>query len=58
MIWRADVLRHELRVRLGPLDLLDAELDLLADALLQLAAELLDVGALGADEHAGPARCG
>src|SRR5271157_286022 len=50
-----DVFRHELRVRLGAFDLLDAELDLLADALLQLPAQLLDVRALRADEHAGAA---
>src|SRR5208283_259454 len=48
-----DIFRHELRVRLGPLDLLDAELDFLADALLELPAQLLDIRALRADEHAG-----
>src|SRR5438105_1838608 len=46
------VLGHELRVELGVDDLLDVEVDLLARAHLQLALELLDLGALAADDDA------
>src|SRR5205807_7516245 len=50
---RADVLGYELRVELRTLDLLDVDVDLAVDELLQLVAELVDLGALAADDDAG-----
>src|SRR5258705_4716932 len=47
-----DVLGHELGVELGMDDLLDVEVDLLVRARLQLVLELLDLGALAADDDA------
>src|SRR2546427_406848 len=51
-----DVLGHELRVQLGMDDLLDVEVDLLARPRLQLVLQLLHLGALAADDDAGPRR--
>src|SRR5690554_6189043 len=51
-----DVLRHEARVQLGPLDLADVDLDVLVRELLQLFAELLDLGTAAPDHDARPAR--
>src|SRR3954453_4670874 len=47
---RGDVLRHQLRVELRTLDLLDIDVDLAVDELLQLVAELVDFGSLAADD--------
>src|SRR6185312_10257506 len=47
-----DTLRDELGVDLGLADLDDVEADLGARHLLELALQLLDVGALLADDHA------
>src|SRR6266436_545718 len=49
-----DVLGHELRVQLGVDDLLDVEVDLLPRARLELVLQLLHLGALAADDDAGP----
>src|SRR5438552_2363820 len=49
-----DVLGHQLGVELGMDDLLDVEVDLLARARLQLVLQLLHLGALAADDDAGP----
>src|SRR5262249_36514757 len=46
------VLGHELRVELRVDDLLDVEVDLLAGPHLQLVLQLLDLGALAADDDA------
>src|SRR5204862_2753209 len=51
---QGDVLGDELRVELGMDDLLDVEVDLLARARLQLVLQLLHLGALAADDDAGP----
>src|SRR4029079_6568282 len=48
-----DTLGDELGVDLGLADLDDVQADLGAGHLLQLALQLLDVGALLADDHAG-----
>src|SRR5207244_12036757 len=48
-----DVLGHELRVELRALDLLDVDVNLAVDELLQLIAELVDLGALASDDDAG-----
>jgi len=48
-----DVRRDQLRVAVGIPDFLDLYLDLLGNQLLELAADLLDVGALDADDDAG-----
>src|SRR6185369_11348613 len=47
---RGDVLGHELRVELRTLDLLDVDVDLTVDELLQLVAELVDLGTLASDD--------
>src|SRR5256712_6960615 len=49
-----DVLGHGLRVQLGVDDLLDVEVDLLPRARLELVLQLLHLGALAADDDAGP----
>src|SRR5688572_17144138 len=49
-----DVLGDELRVQLGVDDLLDVEVDLLLRPQLQLVLQLLHLGALAADDDAGP----
>src|SRR5881409_2240543 len=49
-----DVLGYELRVQLGVDDLLDVEVDLLPRARLELVLQLLHLGALAADDDAGP----
>ena len=49
-----DVLRHQLGVHVGVLDLDDVQLHLLADELLNGQAILLDLLAALADDHAGP----
>src|SRR5215210_9559214 len=51
-----DRLGHELRVELRPLDLLDIDVHLAAHLLLQLVAQLVDLGAPAADDDAGPRR--
>jgi len=51
-----DVLGDELRVELGMDDLLDVEVDLLPGPRLQLVLQLLDLGALAADDDAGTRR--
>src|SRR5439155_13551421 len=51
---QGDVLGDKLRVQLGVDDLLDVEVDLLARARLQLVLQLLHLGALAADDDAGP----
>src|SRR5262249_49494688 len=48
------VLGHQLRVQLGVDDLLDVEVDLLPGPHLELVLQLLDLGALAADDDAGP----
>src|SRR5712692_2007013 len=48
------VLGHELGVELGMDDLLDVEVDLLLRPRLQLVLEPLNLGALAADDDAGP----
>src|SRR5262245_9006749 len=48
------VLRHQLRVELGMDHLLDVEVDLLGRARLDLVLEFLHLGALAADDDAGP----
>ena len=48
----SDVLSDELSVHVGVAHLDDVELDVLADELGDLAAELLDLGAVLADDHA------
>src|SRR5262249_34612994 len=48
-----DVLGHQLRVELRTLNLLDVDVDLAVDELLQLVAELVDLGALASDDDAG-----
>src|SRR6478609_668964 len=47
-----DVVRHQLRRELGPLDLLDVDRRLLGGQLRQLVAELVHLGAALADHHA------
>jgi hypothetical protein len=51
-----DVVRHQLRVELRPLDLLDVDGDLALREVRQLVAQLVDLGALLADHHARPGR--
>src|SRR5262249_8624620 len=51
-----DVLADELGVDLGPVDLLDLDLDPPAGEGLQLLLDALDLGPLAADDHAGPGR--
>src|SRR4026208_995099 len=53
---QSPVLGDELGVELGMDDLLDVEVDLLARAHLELVLELLDLGALAADDDAGSGR--
>src|SRR5690606_29056387 len=48
-----DVLRDEAGVELGPLDLVDVDLDVLVRQLPELLAQLLDLGAAAADDDAG-----
>src|SRR5690606_9782290 len=47
-----DILRHEGGVELGPLDLVDVDLDVLVRQLPELLAELLHLGAAAADDDA------
>ena len=51
-----DRLRHQARVELGALDLQDVDLDLLAGDPVQVAAQLVDLGAGLADHDARPRR--
>jgi hypothetical protein len=51
-----DILGNQGRVQLRLADLDDVEMDLAAGHLLQVAAQLLDVRALLADDDAGPGR--
>jgi hypothetical protein len=50
---QGDVLGHELRVDVGPPHLVDVDERLLLRELLELRLELLDLGALLADDDAG-----
>src|SRR5688572_10177217 len=51
-----DVLGHQLGVEVGPLDLLDVELDVLLGQRLELGRQLVDLLALPADDQAGTRR--
>src|SRR5437588_2260848 len=50
---RGDVLSDQLSVKLRTLDFLDVDVDLAVDHLLQLVAQLVDLGALASDDDAG-----
>ncbi len=50
-----DVVRHQLRVELGTLDLFDVDADFLAREVRELVAQLVDFRALLADDDARPA---
>lgn len=49
-----NVFRQELRVELGALDLLDIDVDLAAQLFLEVVAQLVDLGALAADDDPRP----
>src|SRR5690606_18407489 len=49
-----DRLRNQLRVELGPLNLLNVDVHLAAGLLDQIVAQLVDLRALAADDDAGP----
>ena len=51
-----DVVRHQLRIELGALDLLDVDADFLAGQLRELVTQLVDFRALLPDDDAGTAR--
>jgi hypothetical protein len=53
---RGDVVRHQLRVELGTLDLFDVDADFLARQVRELIAQLVDLGALLPDHDARTAR--